>query len=365
MIHGIMFENIIQIFEDQMKVGKTYIIENPIVQPIQTKYPNVNKRIELRLHRGTIVNEAQPQLICDSLNFDFKEFAYIKANPATDHEHDVIGILIKVRQLIRYTKQDKITFGYRREIILMNSMLQTITINLWDDLALNEGQLLEENRTQNSIVAFCNLKMSIYNGFHKLQSTFTTEMLQNPKCSEAERINLWYRLTMTVQDNDTSAKLTLFEDVASDFIGCSVKEYMELLDKESNETKFPIALDNTIKRQHVFLFKMDQRIYKQKNTLSIVMEAFQKPQPEINTKISETQEVLTSCRNHKRKKKKRESLKIRDKQDDVKESKLLTDETIEIKDDENIAAFTQRRRRMLNQRKDAGVEVISMKKGNY
>ncbi|XP_075507423.1 uncharacterized protein LOC142544235 isoform X2 [Primulina tabacum] len=147
-------------------------------------------------------------------------------------------------------------------------------------------------------------------GFPQLQSTFTTGMLQNPKCNETERINLWlehivgkrslnrlwvaksikeceeikleqlmdkkitlkndmhywfkaticeienkskpwyeacasclkeiikttkgiscsnctkqhvqiiqrYRLRMTVRDNDTSARLTLFEDVASDLL---------------------------------------------------------------------------------------------------------------------------------------------------
>ncbi|XP_073291089.1 replication protein A 70 kDa DNA-binding subunit B-like [Primulina huaijiensis] len=167
-----------------MRINKTYIIEDPIVQPINKKYPNLNKNIELLVHRGTILREAQQQLTYDNLNFDFKEFVYVNENPVTDNEHDVIGILMKVRQVTRFERKDKLGFGYRKEVILINTMLQTITINLWDDLALNEGQLLKENRIQNSIVAFCNLKMSIYHGFPQLQSTFTTGMLQNPKCNK-------------------------------------------------------------------------------------------------------------------------------------------------------------------------------------
>ncbi|XP_075495493.1 uncharacterized protein LOC142532858 [Primulina tabacum] len=80
---------------------------------------------------------------------------------AVKHQ-DVIGILMKVRQVNRFERKDKLSFGYRREVILINTMLQTITINLWDDLALNEGQLLKENCIKNSIVSFCNLKMSTY-----------------------------------------------------------------------------------------------------------------------------------------------------------------------------------------------------------
>ncbi|XP_073028736.1 replication protein A 70 kDa DNA-binding subunit B-like [Primulina eburnea] len=127
LIHGIIFSNIIQLFEDQMRINKTYIIEDPIVQPINKKYPNVNKNIELLLHRGTILREAQQQLTYDNLNFDFKEFAYVNANPVTDNEHDVIGILKKVRQVNRFERKDKLGFGYRREVVLINTMLQTIT----------------------------------------------------------------------------------------------------------------------------------------------------------------------------------------------------------------------------------------------
>lgn len=38
--------------------------------------------------------------------------------------------------------------------------------------------------------------------------------------------------------------------------------------------KFPISFDKPIKEKHAFIFKMDQKIDKQKKPLSIVVEGF-------------------------------------------------------------------------------------------
>lgn len=467
LIHGIMFSNIIQLFEDQMKINKSYIIEDPIVQPINKNYPNVNQRIELLLHRGSKISEAQPQLTCHKLKFDFKEFGYLNQIQANDDEHDVIGVLRKVRQATRFQRKDKINFGYKRELILMNTMLQTITINLWDDLALNEGQILEENRIQNTIVVFSNLKMNTYHGCNQLQSTFTTGMIQNPKCSEAEKINLWletivgeqsltalwadktikeceeiklnqlldkyvslkqdmyycfkaticeienkskpwyyactnclkaiikttdgiscancrnesvkmiqrYRLAIIVKDNDISARLTLFEDVAQDFIGCSVIEYIELLKKEPAETKIPIALENTNNEEYTFLFKLDREIEKKRNRLSIIVEGFQKPLAEIfKTNMATTQESPTNLQHCKRRKKKIHckphasticSPLFFGLNEGAHPLEQPTDEIIDIGENENIAAFTQRRRRIFNQRKKSEMKVVRVKKEKH
>ncbi|XP_073063738.1 uncharacterized protein [Primulina eburnea] len=76
----------------------------------------------------------------------------------------------------------------------------------------------------------------------------TAKRISSANCTKQPvQIMQRYRLTMTVQDNDTSTRLTLFEDVASNFIGCSVNEYIELLNKELDEKKFLNALDNSIK----------------------------------------------------------------------------------------------------------------------
>ncbi|XP_073023074.1 replication protein A 70 kDa DNA-binding subunit B-like isoform X2 [Primulina eburnea] len=135
----------------------------------------------------------------------------------------------------------------------------------------------------------------------------TTKGINCANCTKQPvQIMQRYRLTMTVQDNDTSGRLTLFEDVASDFIGCSVDEYIELLNKEQNETKFPIALENSIKEEHVFLFKMDPEIVKQKKELSIVVEGFQRPFLDIfDTNQPGKQVSATSFHDRKREKKNR------------------------------------------------------------
>ncbi|XP_073047496.1 replication protein A 70 kDa DNA-binding subunit B-like [Primulina eburnea] len=80
--------------------------------------------------------------------------------------------------------------GYRREIVLINPSLDTITITLWDDLAINERLFLQEIEMDKPVIAFCNLKRHIFEGKFQFKST-TTTMFTNPSCIEKETINIW------------------------------------------------------------------------------------------------------------------------------------------------------------------------------
>ncbi|XP_073026048.1 replication protein A 70 kDa DNA-binding subunit B-like [Primulina eburnea] len=93
----------------------------------------------------------------------------------------------------------------------------------------------------------------------------TTKGISCADCTKQPvQIMQMYRLTMTVQDNDTSARLTLFEDVASDFIGCSMDEYIELLNKEQNETKFPLLLRTPSRKSMCLYSRWIQKLLNRK-----------------------------------------------------------------------------------------------------
>lgn len=188
MIHGLLFTNTIQQFQDQLSNNKTYLIFDPIVKQINKSFPNVNPKLELIFQVTTRI-EVQPD-ISYALNFNFKEFADIKNNSWKDEEHDVIGIVKRVKHLVCF-KTSKKPIAYRREIILINSMLDTITLTLWDDLAFNEGHLLEATETEHPVIAFCNMKAQFYQGLNQLLSLSTTGMLRNPICTEAKELISW------------------------------------------------------------------------------------------------------------------------------------------------------------------------------
>ncbi|XP_075521313.1 replication protein A 70 kDa DNA-binding subunit B-like [Primulina tabacum] len=186
MTHELLFTSTIQQFQNQMRNNNSYLIFDPIVKQINQSFPNVNPKLELIFQVTTRI-EVKPD-ISYALNFSFKQFADIKNNSWKDEYHDVIGIVKRVKHLVCFKTSKKPT-AYRREIILINPMLDTITLTLWDDLAFNEGLLLEAMETEHPVIAFFNMKAQSYQGVNQLLSFSTTGMLRNPICAEAKDLN--------------------------------------------------------------------------------------------------------------------------------------------------------------------------------
>ncbi|XP_073281486.1 replication protein A 70 kDa DNA-binding subunit B-like [Primulina huaijiensis] len=188
MIHELLFTSTIQQFQDQIRSNNTYIIFYPIVKRIDKSFPNVNPKLELIFQVTTRI-EVQPD-ISYTLNFNFKQFADIKNNSWKDENHDVIRIVKRVKHLVCF-KTSKKPIAFRKEIILINPMLDRITPTLWDDLVFNEGLLLEAMETKHPVIVFFNMKAQSYQGVNQLQSLSTTRMLRNPFCIEAKDLISW------------------------------------------------------------------------------------------------------------------------------------------------------------------------------
>ncbi|XP_073034868.1 replication protein A 70 kDa DNA-binding subunit B-like [Primulina eburnea] len=190
MIYGIVFANAMQYFHEQLKFNRSYNIFNPDIREINKNFPNINPKIELVLQTNTTITETDNIISFSNNTFSFCEFGDIKKSSQDAHPLDVIGVIMKVKQSIQFRRDDNST-GCRREVILMNLLHDTVTINLWDDLAFNEGQWLEEMVNEKPIIAFSNMKIQPYQDTVQLKSTYTTTIFLNPPCTESSNLNIW------------------------------------------------------------------------------------------------------------------------------------------------------------------------------
>ncbi|KAG8370381.1 hypothetical protein BUALT_Bualt14G0111100 [Buddleja alternifolia] len=76
----------------------------------------------------------------------------------------------------------------------------TITINLWDDMAIVEGQWLQKIVADKPIVAFSGLKRQLYQGDIQMASMSTTSIILNPSSPETKILSS--RLTGTQEDKN-------------------------------------------------------------------------------------------------------------------------------------------------------------------
>ncbi|KAG8387810.1 hypothetical protein BUALT_Bualt02G0059800 [Buddleja alternifolia] len=198
-IHGIIFTNALQLFESKLIIHKTYVISSPTIRETNKKYPNVNPKIELVLQATTTVTEAQESINCRNISLVFSDFNELKTDSDVNELFDVIGFVKKIKQPFQFSRNDN-TIGHRREVVLMNHKFDTITINLWDDMAIVEGQWLQKIVADKPIVTFSGLKRQLYQGDIQMASMSTTSIILNPSSPETKILSS--RLTGTQEDKN-------------------------------------------------------------------------------------------------------------------------------------------------------------------
>ncbi|KAL3507747.1 hypothetical protein ACH5RR_033129 [Cinchona calisaya] len=153
--------------------------------------------------------------------------------------------------------------------------------------------------------------------FHKLQKWFTTkkqkglieELLMIKMFENTQEINLedviqnrqslkkgalyyfigtvdmienkskpWYRLTLNVIQGIARATVTLFEDAATVYIGCTVNDYIQSMDEDEKSSNYFRDLETISNKQYKFLIQLDERAQTQDNPLIVVAEAIQQIQ---------------------------------------------------------------------------------------
>ncbi|XP_073129026.1 replication protein A 70 kDa DNA-binding subunit B-like [Henckelia pumila] len=195
MIYAFIFSNVIPQIKTLLQTNTTYFICNLLVRPINSTYVNVNPKFDLTIQAGSVVTETQVMKLTMPLAIEFKSHA--NKMPA-----DLIGFVKNVRNLHTFRRPLTGTIGYLREIVLMNEQYDVITVGFWDDMALNEAQLMKNRETQWQIVAICNLTMQTQN-VSQLKSTPTTYVILDPPCPTAAQMTAWFNASHVLDRVDT------------------------------------------------------------------------------------------------------------------------------------------------------------------
>ncbi|XP_073312565.1 replication protein A 70 kDa DNA-binding subunit B-like [Primulina huaijiensis] len=333
-------------------------------------------------------------------------------------------------------------------------MLDTITLTLWDDLAFNEGLLLEAMETKHPVIAFFNMKTQSYQGVNQFQSLSTTGMLRNPFCIEAKDLISWletdqngnnldmmymekmvsgaktvtiaqlqkemhtltenhyyclegiiskienkstpwydacqnylkkitkkteghncihcidfnskivprYRLSLTVQENDLVARITLFEDIVAMLIGFSVQEFINKTLKDEMPEQYLQQLEEQNNVKHKFLFKFDNNVKQHNGTVSIIAEGLMTDKKLQANSKDVMKRKSTSASSSKRKNSSPRTRKARKKSQHNMSTEKPKIQSIDIGDEEKLSTFTHRNRKRAKSLKTPEKQDIKIKK---
>ncbi|KAM3360434.1 hypothetical protein P3S68_020146 [Capsicum galapagoense] len=116
-------------------------------------------------------------------------------------------------------------------VVYLPTLFIFSTITLWGEASNIENELLQKLSVENLIVAFCNVKTTLYEGNFGLGSTSITTMWINPTFEKATSLHEWSLLQKKTQPNITllptlhikTAKTLTIGDIASDLFDNELK----------------------------------------------------------------------------------------------------------------------------------------------
>ncbi|XP_073036438.1 replication protein A 70 kDa DNA-binding subunit D-like isoform X2 [Primulina eburnea] len=181
-----------------------------------------------------------------------------------------------------------------------------------------------------------------------------------------------YRVTINVKKDNDNVKITLFEDVATAFIGCSVKDYIKSVAEDASASPYYMALEIPEKEEYISLFKFAEKTLTNNATYSITVEGFKKSlqkQESGNFKdvnanaeiqIEDDEKIATFIKRknikHNPMSKTRSQQNNKKLADDAKRSTHIL-----IEDDDKLSSSTKRKRQVKTKNATQNVESLKIK----
>ncbi|XP_020264604.1 replication protein A 70 kDa DNA-binding subunit B-like isoform X2 [Asparagus officinalis] len=184
-IQATLFNATIATFEEYIHLNNTIIIKNGIVRPINRKYASVNPNFELAFGHNTKITLSENEINMGTLPFSFKRFKEVTKTNNENIFFDVLGFITSVRPL--YTTNTSV----RREITIMNEELDPLILTLWGEYAEKEGQVFEDKKKQQPIIAIINVTANRYMGVPQISTKPATIFFIDPNISEAHTLKEW------------------------------------------------------------------------------------------------------------------------------------------------------------------------------
>ncbi|XP_057780755.1 uncharacterized protein LOC130999262 [Salvia miltiorrhiza] len=120
------------------------------------------------------------------------------------------------------------------------------------------------------------------------------------KCNEEVlETSLRYRITINVIQGDCNARVTLFDQAAEVYVGCSVDEYISSIKEGETDSTYYRGLSTQAYTQMRFMTMLKFIKFDQRGNLNIVANAIQKTQPIESIDVGDIEEDPTQVEEKK------------------------------------------------------------------
>ncbi|KAL8480468.1 hypothetical protein ACS0TY_027124 [Phlomoides rotata] len=185
MVQATLFNEQIDKFYEMLESGKCYLISKGNIRHVNKKFDNVNDKIEISFTNATKVEES---LECFPLKLTkpFVPFNEVE-NKSTDQSlMDILGMVVKVKQSFPVPLKSIAKTTRKCEVTLLDLTGDTIKLDLWGDLAMNEGEILERMESLRPLVAVSNVVLNKYEGEVNLGTSRISFVEINPVVEQFE-----------------------------------------------------------------------------------------------------------------------------------------------------------------------------------
>ncbi|KAL8460739.1 hypothetical protein ACS0TY_032304 [Phlomoides rotata] len=188
MVQATLFNEQISKFTEMLESGKCYLISKGNIRRVNNNFDNVNDKIEISFTNATKVEECLESFPL-KISKSFVPFNEVEKISKGQRLMDILGMVIKVRQTFPVPLKGKDRTTRKREVTLLDVTGDTIKLELWGDLAINEGDILDRMIKLKPLVAVSNVVLDKYEGEVKLGTSFISFIDINPDVEQYEALH--------------------------------------------------------------------------------------------------------------------------------------------------------------------------------
>ena len=185
-IRATAFNDMAVKYNELLQEGKVYYVSKARLQPSKPQFSNLSHPYELSLDRESQIEPSEDEANVPKTHFDFVKLNTIE-NKEENSTVDILGIIQTVNPHFELTSRAGKKFD-RRDIVLVDDSNYSITVGLWNQLAL------DFNLPEGSVVAIKGARVSDFGG-KSLSMGFTSTLTPNPEVPEAYTLKGWYENT--------------------------------------------------------------------------------------------------------------------------------------------------------------------------
>ena len=182
-IQATMWKDAIDRYDAIMEVGKVYYVSRGSLRPANRQYSNVNNDYEMSLD-GRCEIELCTEAVDVSKMSRAYELVKIDALPQKIGGRgsvDVLAVVTSVGELGSVRRKSDNAEIQRRDVVLLDETKRTVSLTLWNSLAVEQGEQLA-NMTA-PIIAVRGLRVTDYNGV-SLSTVARSELFVEPETED-------------------------------------------------------------------------------------------------------------------------------------------------------------------------------------